>query len=548
MLETERTFAALSEEFVEVTLRHNPVAATRAGLHDYDRKLPDDSPEGLRERAAWLRDIDQRLVASVPWGELPIESRVDFALMRSMISATRADLEEIKVYARNPVLYPETALNGVFLLMARPFAPLDERKEAVLERLMAIPDYLAAAQANLQQAPELFVRIAGEVNLSGPQFVDEVMRTLLRGFPGEAERIEHAGERARVGFLQYQEFLERDLRPRAGGSFAIGERWMNYKLERQHLLSVDCAYLDSLGRDRVASTQSLLEQEARRLDSTRGWREQVAEAKLRHPESLHLLDAYVAEVERARRFVLEKKLAPIAPGGLEVIETPIFERAVLPYASYLAPAPFDEEPVGHFYVTPIDLGRPRAEQQQQLEEHNYASLPIVVVHETFPGHHLQRCHAGRNGSRLRRLAASEPFAEGWALYAEELMHAEGYFLDPLTRLLQLRDLLWRACRVVLDIGLHTGRMTFEQAVEYLVEEAMIERVNAEMEVKRYALTPTQPLSYLVGKEMLDEIRDEARARMGRAFNLYDFHAELLRIGTLPPFLIREELGGRLTPR
>src|SRR6476661_3818300 len=154
MLETEKIFASLSEEFVEVTLRHNPVAATRAGLHDYDRNLPDDSPAGLRERAAWLRDIDQRLVASVPWGELPIESRVDFALMRSMISAARADLEEIKVYARNPVIYPETALNGVFLLMARPFAPLDERKEAVLERLMAIPDYLLAAQANLQQAPE----------------------------------------------------------------------------------------------------------------------------------------------------------------------------------------------------------------------------------------------------------------------------------------------------------------------------------------------------------------------------------------------------------
>ncbi|HTK32500.1 MAG TPA: DUF885 domain-containing protein [Candidatus Saccharimonadaceae bacterium] len=548
MLETVRALTALSEEYVEVTLRQDPVAATRAGLHDYDEQLPDDSPEGLRARAAWLRDLDQRLVASVPWEELPIEPRVDYALMRSLIAADRADLEEIKVHSRNPVMYPQTALEGIFLLVARDFAPLEERKEAILARLMNIPEYLERAALNLRQPPEMFVRIAGEVNLSGPQYVDEVVRMLLRHFPGEAERIEHAGERARSGFLQYQEFMDRDLRPQATGSVALGERWMNFRLERQHLLSMDCAYLEAFGREHVALGRAHLEQQAARLDATRGWREQLSDAGKRHPEPLHLNEAYEAEVERARRFVEEHHLAPIAPGALRVIETPPFDRVTMPLAWYRAPSAFDEEPMGLLTVTPADPGRPREEQQLQLEAHHYAALPLIVAHESFPGHHLQRCQARLHGSRLRRMTSSDLFSDGWALYAERLMHDHGFFIEPVSRLVHLWHVLWRACRVVVDIGLHSGRMSVDQAEAYLVSEAGLDPISATAEVKRYALHPGQPLGYLVGLQLIESIRDEARTRLGADFDLYDFHAELLRIGTLPPFLIREELGGRLTTR
>jgi uncharacterized protein (DUF885 family) len=168
------------------------------------------------------------------------------------------------------------------------------------------------------------------------------------------------------------------------------------------------------------------------------------------------------------------------------------------------------------------------------------------VHEAYPGHHLQLCHAGRAGSRLRQLADSSLFAEGWALYCEELMHELGYYLDPVTRVFQLRDLLWRACRVVIDVGLHTGKLTFMQAVDYLVEEAMLERLNAVMEVKRYTLMPTQPMSYLIGKLQILALRDEARKRLGDRFDLARFHTALLAGGTLPPALVREELFQRLS--
>ncbi|HEY3214978.1 MAG TPA: DUF885 domain-containing protein [Candidatus Eisenbacteria bacterium] len=546
MLETVKAFSALSEEFVELFMKHHPVQATLAGIHDYDHRLPNDSPDGIRERITWLRDLEQRLVASVPSGELPVEHRVDYAQLRSRIASLRADLEEIRMHARNPAMYPECALLGIFLLTARSFAPLEERKEAILSRLLAIPDYLKAVRANLQQVPDVYLTIASEVNLSGPGFVDDVVRTLVKSFPGEAERIEHAGGRARMGFLQYQEFMDRDLDAKVGGTFAIGERWMNFKLEREHLLGLDCKALEAIGQEHVARTRHVLEEEARKIDPTRSWRELIAEAKKRHPEPLRLRDAYASEVERARRFTIEKRLAPIPAGEkLMLIDTPVFERATTPYAAYLPPAPFDEDQTGYLYVTPIDLSRRKEEQQQQLEGHNYAGLPLTALHEAFPGHHLQLCFANRSGSRLRRLADSNVFAEGWALYCEDMMYEQGYFLDPLTRLHQLKDLLWRACRVVIDVGLHTGQMTFMQAVDYLLEQAMLERVNALIEVKRYTLTPSQPMSYLIGKLEILGIRSEAEHRLGARFNLHDFHRELLASGTLQPSLVREDLWERL---
>jgi len=546
MLETVRTFSALSEEFVELYMRHHPVQATLAGIHDYDDKLPDDSPNGIRDRVVWLRDFEQRLVASVPWKELPIEQRIDFGFLRSRLGAMRADLEEIKMHARNPAIYPETALTGIFLLMARHHAPLEERKEAILARLLAVPDYLKMVRANFEQVPDAFLGTAAEITLSAPAFVDDVTRTLVKSFPSEAERIEHAGSRARVGFLQYQEFIDRDLESKVGGTFAIGERWMNFKLEREHLLGMDCAALEALGKEHVEHTRKLLETEAAKLDPVKSWRDQIGEAKKRHPEALRLREAYEAEVSRARQFVTEQGMVSIPAGEkLEIIDTPLFLRATTPYAAYLAPAPFDEDQTGYFFVTPVDNARRKDEQAQQLEGHCYAGLPLTTVHEAYPGHHLQLVHANRSSSRLRQLADSNVFAEGWALYCEELMHEHGYYLDAVTRLYQLKDLLWRACRVVIDVGLHTGKMSFMQAVDFLVEQAMVERFNAVIEVKRYTMTPTQPSSYLVGKVQILALRDEVRKAMGSRFDLAQFHEQLLGIGTLPLSLVREELMGRL---
>lgn len=541
MLETGHTFTALSEEFVECVMRHDPVYATGAGIHDYDDRLPDHTPEGFATRAAWLRDLEQRLQASVVWEDLPPEQRVDYALLRSRIALQRAELEEIRRPAHDPVMYPETALRGVFYLVARPFAPLEERKELVIARLMAIPEYLDAARMNLERAPAERLRLASEVNGSGPLFVDDVVRSLIAKFPGEAERIEHAGSRGRQGFVRWQEFLDRDLARKVGGSVALGRRWYDVMLEREHMLEVDAAALEAFGRDAMARARAALEREAVRIDPARDWRTQVAELRTLAPEPRRVRDAYAAAMARARAFVGARGLAPLPEGPLEVVDTPVFWRPTLPATAYLPPAPFDVDPVGTFFVTPVDLARRPEDQRQQLAAHNLAALPLTAIHVAWPGHHLQLTRALGTGSRLRRLAESRVFAEGWALYAEGMMLAEGFPVDDGTRLWAALNALCSATALVADVMLHTEAIGFAEAIDFLVNEAAVERVTAEAEIGRQAQHPTEAIAGTVGRHAIESLRDEARQRLGAAFDLGAFHAALLGSGTVQPALLREEL-------
>jgi len=320
---------------------------------------------------------------------------------------------------------------------------------------------------------------------------------------------------------------------------------MDWRLEHEHLVGYRCADLDAFGREHVARVLEELELEARSLAPGRSWQQQIREAETRQPEALRLREAYGTEVERARAFVAEKRLAPETPAPIEVIEAPGFAPSAPPWATYHASGAFDEDRTGWLEVTPIDPSRARDGVGATMRAHCRAAIALTAAHAAYPGRHLQRTIAHGNGSRLRRLADSPILFEGWALYAEDLMGEHGFAGDPAGRLFQLRNLLERACGVVVDVALQTGAMTLAMAADYLSETALIDRPDAEREARACALRPTQGVSALLGKTMLTELRDETRRRLGGRFNLHDFHAALLASGTVPPSLIREELLERL---
>ena len=547
MIETLKTFTALSEEFVELFMKHHPVAATEAGLHDYDLVMPDDTPAGLRERAAWLRDLEQRLVASVPWDELPVEARVDFALLRSRLSTLRAELEEIRIPQRVPSLFLERAFMGVHLPLSRTTAPADERKEAAVARLMAIPDYLEGAVANLSVVPLVMLDAGVELAARGPGFVDDVVRRLLRQFPGEGERLEHAGARARTGFLRFHDQLDRTLRPAADGGHALTERWTNFLLEHQYLLSLKAGDIDKLGREEIVRVRAKLEDEARRVDRKRPWRELLAEGRERHPEANWLREAYVAEIERAKRFVTERGLAKLPDGEqIEIVDTPLFMRGRIPHTGYQAPAPFDADLTGCFLLTPIDVRRDKAAQEHQLRGHCAPLLPLHVLRATYPGEHVRRAAARRAPTRLRQIANDDVFAHGWTAWAEDAMSEQGFFsTDPLSPLFRLAGALERASAGVADIGLHAGALSPGEAADLIVHESGCEPAEAEARVRACCVSPLRAATALVGATAFRDLHAEARRRFGDRYDAARFHEALLAGGSIPPELLEEEMWERL---
>lgn len=547
MIETLKAFTALTEEFVELLVQHDPVAATEAGIHDYDDRLPDDSPDGLTARAAWLRDLEQRLVTTVPWDELPLEAKVDFALLRSRLSTLRAEIEEVRTPQRTPSIFLMRAFRSVHLLASRNFAPLEERKESIVARLMAIPDYLESSRANLTAVPPVLLEAGIDLAARGPAYVDDVVRRLLRQYPGEAERLEHAGSIARGGFLKLHDHLDRELRTTSGGTFALSERWMNFRLEREHLLELTCADVEALAREQLSRVRAQLEAEARRLDPKRDWRERVEEGRQRRPEANWLAEAYTAEIDRARRFVAERGIVAIPAGEkLELAETPIFDRREIAASGYEGPAPLDGDTVGHLLVTPIDPRRSRELQARALEAHCAPALAVAVARDGWPGRHLMHVRANHAGSRLRRITRDAVMLEGWSAYAEGVMAEAGFYTsDPLAPLFEKLASMRRACLAIVDAGLHSGRLKLEDAAALLMEEARVEPAEATALVRSCCVTPTRGAGGLLGRIAIESLRDDLRAREGSRFDAARFHDGLLACGAIPPSLAREELFARM---
>jgi uncharacterized protein (DUF885 family) len=159
-------------------------------------------------------------------------------------------------------------------------------------------------------------------------------------------------------------------------------------------------------------------------------------------------------MDEARRFVIDHGIVSLPVGEhLEVIETPEYLRAVMPFAAYYAPAKFDTGAArqGIYVVTPSVDGDAGA-----MREHNHASIYNTGIHEAYPGHHVQLAAANEHPSLIRLLVDAPEFVEGWAMYCELMMREQGFDTAPSHRLMMHTDAIWRACRIILDIKLQRG--------------------------------------------------------------------------------------------
>jgi len=260
----------------------------------------------------------------------------------------------------------------------------------------------------------------------------------------------------------------------------------------------------------------------------------------RHPDPDALLEAYREQMEAARGFVAKHELVTMPEAErLDVVETPVFLRHQIPFAAYLEPSPTDPLQHGCYYVTP-------AQTETALREHNFTSLMHTCVHEAWPGHHLQFVTAnGRAQSRTlaRFLNPSATFYEGWALYCEQLMHEQGFLNLPEQRFILLKDRLWRALRVIIDVDIHTRGVDLELAAARFVEELGFDPDQAKADLTWYSYAPTTPMGYATGWALINAVRDRARLAQRDAFSMQVFHDNLLAAGSVAlPLVVRRQFG------
>ncbi|WP_169927957.1 DUF885 domain-containing protein [Labilithrix luteola] len=536
----DEAIARAGKEYLELLVETSPETATGLGVHSHDAELDDRTKEGdakiVAREEAMLARLKQRFAnprASAP-------AKTDLAML---VSALEVDIRHRRTQeplARQPDLYA-SPLSVIFLMTARDYAPAAERARNVVARLEKIPAVVAAAKTNLQRPPRIWTEVGIDRAASAKGFLEEQRPFLIASLPNEKARVEVALASAQAAYEDYKTFLQKEVLPRSNGRFAAGREHFEFLLHNDYFLDEGADELLAMGKKVFAETNVQMNEVAKRIDrKAKGWPDVVGRLKSHHPTAEGLLEAYRVEVKRARDYLVAKDVVPFPPGDdLEVIDTPPFMRSTIT-AAYDQPPPFDPTTKGFFFVTPVDRSLPKNKQEEILRENDHGDLVDTAVHEAYPGHHLQLSFARRNPSLTRKIFDHAIFSEGWALYSEELMAELGYFTDE-ERLMQLEWTLVRAARVIIDIGLHVGELSFEGAAKMLTDEVHLERQLALSEVKRYTMTPTQPLAYLTGRQMILKMRERYREREGANYSLKKFHTELLTRATVPPSLMAREI-------
>ena len=525
----------LCQSYLDLKYHFDPAAASQAGLVTHDGRLGRFDLASVRAHVAALRSVAGAVE------ELDVEDlqqEVDRTALLGELRTTIFRLEHERPHERSPIFWVNHLFQGLYAVLARSPDGVGPRAPAALERLRAVPAFLDAARETLDEPPSVFVDSALAMLGGGGELVVQLAQAMAVETPELADELRAAAGEALQGLTRFGTALRDEIEPAADPhAFAIGEEQFARRLHFEHAVVSGAPELWRYGLHLQEETTAQLVALAAQLGA-RPWRELVDELRNDAPDPGDLLEVYRTELDRARAFVAEQDLVAIPPVPLDVVPTPSFLASLVPFAAYEPPPIYLAAQRGRFYVTVPDPSLAPEAVAQLRRGHGRHGIPAMVAHEAYPGHHLQLVTAQELPSEVRRHLWTPIMVEGWALYCEQLLDEAGYYQTPEQRLFQLVNLLWRAIRVVLDIGLHTRGMTPREAVDYMVEHLPIERRSAEAEVRRYCAWPTYQLCYAVGRRELLQLRRDWQEAAGADFDPRRFHDTLLSYGGLPVSLAR----------
>ena len=467
-------------------LEYNPHYGSYLGLREYDFKVPELTRKKIEESLDWSLDCISRLKEWEPENEELETDRDEVVRALELNVLTEGEWRPWKHYPVAPSVASELLLS----VLLSP-APEDHKERALQARLKALPKLFEESKELLEKPKSVWVQLA-RAELQG-------LKLLLVNI--------NAPDEVKRAVEEYDKWL--DTVQSEEGFQPMGEELFR-RLMQVRYIKMSLEELESLARKKAKELREELEE--------------VPEGK----EAEDPKKAYEEAVKRAKSFVIERKLVPLAyDEELEIIDTPEPLRPTIPYAAYMPPQAFAPFNLGYLLVTPGAAKR------------DYYDVLNTAVHETYPGHHVQLSFP--LPTRYRHFASATDYVEGWAHYTEELMMEEGFCKEPRYVWQVKKDMLWRWVRVYVDIGISTGRMSFEEAVKELVEVAMLDEKSASSEVLRYTLSPGYQLSYAYGKMRIKEMRELAQEYSESAFSLYEFHRKLLSYGALPVDLLKEKM-------
>lgn len=481
-------------------------------------------------------------VRQVSKESLSLDEDIDRRLMIGLLDSSIHTAEARRIWENDPALYVPAPEIGRGLEPTAPGTP-QERATSLVAVLNDLPARLDHARRNLKTPPRMFTESAIFKTEGTIKLLRESAPTLAAQ-AGDAKESLNAATGAGLAALDdYLKFLKGDLLPRSTGSWVFGKENYDYVLQHRWMLNTDADAILARGQQAFEETEALAQEVAKRIDpKARHWTEVYEKLKDDHPTADGIKQAYQARIDAAKAFVIEKRIVTLPPGERVItIDTPPAMRRSSPFGTFQSVDAFGKELEGKLVLTPIEDWMTAKQREDRLRSHHTAWIPIIAVHEAYPGHHVDGLKRQQSSRLLRKVVREPIMSEGWGLFTEEMMFEQGFLQGDDVRLTQLRNRLWRAARVILDVSLHTGRMSFDEAVTFLAEKVRFDRYAAGLDVNMYVERPTYVLGYLIGMQEIEQIRADYIKQYGEPNPPSELYDRLLSVGSIPPALVREAL-------
>jgi len=534
-MNADETFEKLTQDMMNRFFENNPDFATEFGLHEpYDYLLPTGSTQLLLKNLQLLEETITSLNSTVKREELNAQHKIDLEVLANAYEQWKFGFYERRTHELDPDSF--SMLGGlIFIMFTRNYAPMEKRADAIAARMEKMPKYLEEFRSRFENKHP--VKLWTEMAIETAQNMGGLFQFILYTAKGKVSdnvyaRLSLAWDKLQPALKTHMDWLH-TLLPKTQEKWALGKEKFE-KLLQLRQLGMNSDKIYQLGVKYLNELKVKREQLARQIAPGKTVDEALKNIESKAPKTFEeALEFTRKTMEEARKFIEEKDIATVNNEDVLLVEeTPAFLVPVIPFAALNMPARYDKPQIGIYIVT-------RPKDPANLGKHlNFPSVRNTAVHEAFPGHFLQGTMSNR-GSVIQILAQGTETVEGWAHYCEQMMLEKGFVTGLEAQLIQINDMIWRAVRIIVDVKLSRGEMSFEEAVKMLEQETGFSREAAEAEVKRYTQTPGYPLSYLLGKHLILELKHELEQKMGAGFNEKSFHDTITANGYLPISLLRK---------
>ena len=503
-----------------------PVASSDAGLHTWDNKLTDYSLSAVLMRRLHVKEVLAK-VRAMPTANWNKDDRIDWLLFRSQLDGVDFFNRVIDFEETDPQTYVNECSNGIFSLLKKDYDTPRNRALAATARLKQMPFVIEQGKGNLNKPGQLYAKLAIDSARSIDSLFNDSLMTLAKDMsPAERNDLVKSRDAALVSIHGFADWLEKRL-PGMVPFKPMGEENYNYILKNIYLLPTDAKQVEMLGQAELAryrALESLLpDPSLADPNPSRG--------KNIPADQQAFLKAYESRQAEMIDFLKSNRLVtlPSYLGRFEIRQLPEAFKPTSPGGFMNAPGVYDKDDSGFYFIPTYNPQSKNFYIRAAIED----PRPILG-HEGIPGHFLQLSIANHLPNEIRRQHGDGVFVEGWALYGEEMLMRTGLY--PVNSPGQgqiLRLSRYRAARIGVDVNLHTGKWTFDQAVNYFMEAGGLDRESATGEAAGAAANPTQKITYMVGKWQIMRLLGKYRDKQGANFRLGQFHDDLIKNGSLP---------------